>query len=78
MSSPDNLQQEHQGHGLRWHAIRIVAAFAIGFCVFLIGMVIGLFVAGPDFVVRWFNGFGVLAMWAVAIVALPFVYRRLR
>jgi hypothetical protein len=78
MSSPDNLQQENQGHGLRWHATRIVAAFGIGFCVFLIGTVIGLFVAGPDFVVRWFNGLGVLAMWVVAIAALPFVYRRLR
>ena len=78
MSSPDNPQEEKQSYGLRWHAARIFAALAIGFCVSLIGTVVGLLVAGPDFVLRWFHGIGGLVIWAVAIASLPFVYRRLR
>jgi len=78
MDDPVKPQEEPQGHGLRWHLTRLIAALAIGFCAFIVGAVIGLVISGPDFVTRWFDGIGGIVMWAVALLSLPFVYKRLR
>ena len=69
---------EGQPHRLRWHALRWFAALAIGFCTYLLGLVVGLVAAGPDFVETWPGGIGAAAMWGTVLVSLPLVYRRLR
>ena len=74
----DPQMADQKTRGLRWHATRRIAAFAIGFSVFIVGMVTGLFLAGPDFVEKWWGGLGGAVMWGTALVSLPLVYRKLR
>jgi hypothetical protein len=64
--------------GPLWYLEWVFACYAAAFGLFMLISVITIPFMGNAFVDWWFEQSGSLTMFAVAIAASPFIYRRLR